>query len=513
MRYCSGFDDDWSTPMPPRRLLAGLLVPLLCAACAAPSAPRAGAAAVAAAVAVPSDGGDPGARIALGLRPRIAIVGEPVPVYAIEERLRRYRVGSASVAVIRAGQVAWTGVFAVPGTAADTETLYQAASISKGVTGVLAQRLARVGRVRLDAPVDACLGDWRLPPGKQDAEHPVTLRNLLDHTAGATVSGFPGYPAAGPVATITQILDGTPPSATPAVVIQTVPGSAYAYSGGGYTIAQLALERCAQAPFARLMQDEVLGPLGMRRSTFAQPLPAAETNRARGRYADGSAVEGGARVYPELAAAGLWTTAGDLARFAIGIRDAWKTGTAFLTRDEARDLLTPGLEHYAQGVFVVGDGEHKRFQHSGGNAGFKSTYAMYLDRGDGVVVLTDGDNGSYLGGEIVKAVAAAYGWPDFQPRPATRGALDGVAAQRYLGDWRLDRFEGRFANRYALRSDGTTWTLVMPDIGATPLVPTGGRTLVAPETGDTIELAERDGQDVLLIGGRTARRIADREPR
>jgi hypothetical protein len=227
--------------------------------------------------------------------------------------------------------------------------------------------------------------------------------------------------------------------------------------------------------------------------------------RARGHYVDGSEVEGGARVYPELAAAGLWTTASDLARFAIGIQQSWKSGTSFLTQGEAQDLLAPGLDKYTQGVFVVGEGEHRRFMHSGGNAGFKSTYAMYLQDGNGVVVLTDGDNGSYLGGEIVKAVAAVYGWPDFQPRVVERGVLDTELASRHIGAWRLDKFDGRFANRYELRADGAAWTLVMPDIGATRLVPTGARTFVAPETGETIELTPT--ADRLVIGGRTAQRI------
>ncbi|WP_296945632.1 serine hydrolase [uncultured Massilia sp.] len=479
----------------PRRLAAACLVPLAAIGCALQPAAR--------------GDGDPATRIAGGLRQRIAIEGEPVPTFDIQDRLRRYHVASVSIAVIRRGKIDWAGVHAVPAAGpVDTGTLYQAASISKGLTGVLAQRLARAGTLQLDTPVDACLAPWRLPAGRQDAAHPVTLRRLLDHTAGVTVSGFPGYPAAGPVASVTQILDGAPPSLTPAVEVRTVPGSAYAYSGGGYTVAQVALEHCAHAPFARLMQDEVLQPLGMRRSTFAQPLPAGEGNRARGHYADGSEVEGGARIYPELAAAGLWTTASDLARFAIGIRQAWQGASDFLTRDEASQFLRPGLDNYAQGVFVVGEGEHKRFMHSGGNAGFKSTYAMYLQEGDGVVVLTDGDNGSYLGGEIVKAVAAAYGWPDFKPRGVRRGVLDATVAARYAGAWRLDRFEGRFANRYELRAEGDGWVLVMPDIGPTRLVPTGSRTLVAPETGEEVELATRDGQDVVLIGARTAHRIA-----
>jgi CubicO group peptidase (beta-lactamase class C family) len=450
---------------------------------------------------------DIGARIGDGLQQRVAIAGEPAATFNIQQRMQRYRVASVSVAVIRNGKIAWAGVYRQPAAPRiDTDTVYQAASISKGIAGALAHRLARGGKLELDAPVDACLKPLALPAGKQSAEHPVTLRNLLSHNAGATVSGFPGYPPSQTIPTAVQVIRGESPSVTPAVAIQTVPGSVHAYSGGGYTIAQVAMEQCLNAPFAELMQQQVLRPLSMRRSSFAQPLPAGERNRARGHYADGSEVEDGALVYPELAAAGLWTTPSDLARFAIALQQSWKAGTAFLGTVQAHDLLKPGLNNYAQGLFVVGEGEHRRFMHSGGNAGFKSTYAMYLESGDGVVVMTDGDNGSYLGGEVVKAVSSAYGWPDFKPRPVQAAPLDIAAARRYVGVYRLDVFEGRYANRYDLQFDGKDWMLVTPDIGATRLVPTGAASLVAPETGESIELAQDGTQDLLLIGGRKAHR-------
>ncbi|MFS2137294.1 serine hydrolase domain-containing protein [Duganella sp. Dugasp56] len=364
---------------------------------------------------------DIGARIGDGLQQRVAIAGEPAATFNIQQRMQRYRVASVSVAVIRHGEIAWAGVYQQPAAPRiDTDTVYQAASISKGVAGALAHRLARGGKLELDAPVDGCLKPLALPAGKQSTEHPVTLRNLLSHNAGATVSGFPGSPPSQAIPTAVQVIKGESPSVTPAVAIQTVPGSAHAYSGGGYTIAQVAMEQCLNTPFAELMQQQVLEPLSMRRSSFAQPLPAGERNRARGHYADGSGVEGGALVYPELAAAGLWTTPSDLARFAIALQQSWKAGTAFLNTVQAHDLLKPGL-----------------------NAGI----------------------------------------------------------------YRLDVFEGRYANRYDLQFDGKDWMLVTPDIGATLLVPTGAASLVAPETGESIELAQDGTQDVVLIGGRKAHRV------
>src|SRR5450830_200015 len=158
---------------------------------------------------VHADESDIAGRIAGALRQRVDIAGEPAQTFDIQQRLRRYKVASVSVAVIRDGKIAWAGVYRQPSApAADTDTLYQAASISKGVAGVLAQRLAASNKLQLDSPVDACLRPWTLPAGQQSPEHPVTLRNLLDHTAGATVSGFPGYPPSQAIPTDLQVIKG-----------------------------------------------------------------------------------------------------------------------------------------------------------------------------------------------------------------------------------------------------------------------------------------------------------------
>lgn len=437
-----------------------------------------------------------------GLRPRVEVAGEPAVRWNVYERMQRYRVPTMTVAVIEHGRIAWSARYGIDGTvrlpAGDER--FQAASLSKGVTGSLAAILADRGAVDLDAPVDACLLPLRLPAGKQDAAHPVTLRALLHHTAGATVDGFPGYPPGHAVPTPEQVVLGQPPANTPAVVIAATPGTAYAYSGGGYTLAQIALAHCAHMPFAELMRREVLDPAGMHASTFAQPLPPGLPH-ATGHASDGRPVPGGANTYPELAAAGLWTTAEDLARWLVAVRAAAEGLPSFMPRPAARAMLTPGPGKYGMGVFVSGDGEHRRFMHSGGNLGFKSSYVMYLQSGNGVVVMTDGDNGPYLGGEFTKAVAAAYGWPDYAPRVAVRAALDEAAMEKRLGRYVFDDPDPRGRRNVALVRDGSRWYLDLPDVGRTPLVPTSASTFVAPETGEAIAF---DASGSLHVGARRA---------
>ncbi|MGF6710274.1 CubicO group peptidase (beta-lactamase class C family) [Luteibacter sp. W1I16] len=441
------------------------------------------------------------------LRPRVEVAGEPAMQWDVFERMRRYRVPTMAVAVIEGGRVVWSATYGIDGSIRlpATKERFQAASLSKGVTGSLAAILAARRTIELDAPVDACLAPLTLPPGKQGAEHPVTLRNLLHQTSGATVNGFDGYAPGEPVPTPEQVVRGETPANSPAVVIATTPGSMYAYSGGGYTVAQIAMSHCAGASFTDLMRREVLMPAGMRDSTFAQPLPASILH-ASGHAADGKPVPGGANTYPELAAAGLWTTPHDLARWLIGVRDAEEGRPSFMPTGAARTMLTPGMTKYGLGVFVSGEGEHRRFMHSGGNLGFKSSYVMFLTSGNGVVVLTDGDNGSYLGGEFIKAVAAAYGWPDFAPRVATRATLDEKTMARYIGHYRFADADSRGNRDLSLIREGARWFLDLPDIGRAGLVPTSALAFVAPETGFAVTVDE-DGS--LRVGSRVARKTQD----
>ena len=193
-------------------------------------------------------------------------------------------------------------------------TLFQAGSISKPVFATAVMRLVSSGVLDLDADVNDYLTSWRVPDSGGWTPR-ITLRQLLSHSAATSIHGFPGYPAAGPWPTVTEVLDGVPPANTLPVVVEGVPGLHVRYSGGGTTIAQQVVTDVVGKPFPELMRELVLEPAGMSNSTFEQPLPAAIAERAAfGHPWNGVPVAGGWHVYPEMAAAGLWTTAGDLAR-------------------------------------------------------------------------------------------------------------------------------------------------------------------------------------------------------
>ncbi len=370
-----------------------------------------------------------------GLRPAVALQGKPVPTATLADEMQRLHVPGVSIAVIRAGKIAWAkgyGVASKDGQPVTPETLFQAASISKPVTALAALRMVEANKLALDADIDTALTSWKLPPGPEGAH--ATLRQLLSHTAGTSVSGFPGYAHDAAVPSLVQVLDGAAPANTKPVRIETAPGRGWNYSGGGYTVVQQAMTDRAGKPFPELLAETVLAPLGMQDSRYAQPLPAALLPRAAMPHdAKGEPYKGGPYTYPELAAAGLWTTPSDLARFALGVqrnRDA--SGQALLSPALARAMLTPVRNDYALGLEIEGKGPSRSFGHGGSNMGFQNSLYAYVGdgngNGDGIVVMTNGDAGVELTQSILRAAAFEYHWPSSQT--AMRKAVELPAAKR-----------------------------------------------------------------------------------
>src|SRR5512139_1842453 len=254
-----------------------------------------------------------------GLLPAHTIHGRPLRSMNLSERMQHYHVPGVSIALIDRETISAQG-FGVQQAGDDspvtTQTRFQAASISKPVSALAVLSLVQNGTLDLDVDVNTYLHSWQVPENEHTREHKVTLRGLLSHTAGLTVHGFPGYAAGETVPSLRQILDGEPPANTQPVRVETAPGSQYSYSGGGYTVMQLLVEDVTGLPFPAWMRSTVLDPLQMGHSTFEQPLPAHYAEEAAtAHYGDGRPIDGKWHTYPEMAAAGLWTTPSDLARF------------------------------------------------------------------------------------------------------------------------------------------------------------------------------------------------------
>jgi CubicO group peptidase (beta-lactamase class C family) len=355
--------------------------------------------------------------------------------------MRVHGVPAVSVAVIYDGRVEWAKAYGVAdvesGRAATTATLFQAASMSKPVASMGALRLVQEGRLTLDEDVNARLRSWRVPASDLTAKRAVTLRDLLTHSAGLTVHGFPGYAADATVPSVVQILNGEKPANTAAVRVDIEPGTRWRYSGGGMTVMQLLMSDVTGEPFPALMRRLVLDPIGMDASTYEQPLPAARATQAATAYRRGGRpVVGRYHTYPEMAAAGLWTTPTDLAKWVIEVQQSLAgRSNRVLSREMTAAMLTPSIGGWGLGVGVAGDS--LSFSHGGANEGFRGTFVGFTTRGQGAVLMANSDLGGFLVEEILLAIAKEYGWPGYAPREIVPIAVAPEVLNQYAGVYSL----------------------------------------------------------------------------
>ena len=330
---------------------------------------------------------------------------------SLEEAKAALNIPSVSLALIDRDSIAFARAY---GENATPNTLYQAASLSKFVAAVGAMRLVAQKKLTLDDDVNAKLTSWKVPTNGFDKTHPVTLRGLLSMTAGIGVPGFLGYAVDAPLPNLTQILYGVPPANSPPITVITEPGSKYAYSGGSYEIAEALMIDIAQAPFPDLMDRLVLKPAGMSNSTFAQPLPhERETQAVMGHFADGKEVLGGWHVFPEHAAAGLWSTPTDLANLLLAISRSWRGASSlFLLPETVREMLTPQNNGpYGLGAAIATFNGSLILMKRGQNIGYQAYLILLPGDGQGMVVMTNSDNGSILAEALIRRAAELYGWP------------------------------------------------------------------------------------------------------
>jgi len=373
------------------------------------------------------------ARVEAGIPP-IPISGtEPPEQLNLVKLMQLYKCPGLSVAVIDNFKIAWAKGYGVIEAGSNTpvtlHTLFQAGSISKPVAATGTLSLVEHGKLSLDENVNLKLKSWRVPDNEFTKDPKVTLRRILSHSAGLTVHGFPGYEAGSPIPTLVQILNGEPPANTAPIRVDMVPGTKFRYSGGGVTIEQQLVMDVTGKTFPQFMRQTVLDKIGMLNSTYQQPLPPARAAvAATATHADGMAVPGRWHIYPEMAAAGLWTTATDLAKFAIEIALS-KQGKAnhVLTQAMAREMLKPQIEQFGLGFFLASHKNPEEFGHDGADEGFQALLIMFADSGKGVAIMANSDNGISVANQLIQSVAKEYGWNYTPDRMSAAGLLMFIA--------------------------------------------------------------------------------------
>jgi CubicO group peptidase (beta-lactamase class C family) len=360
-------------------------------------------------------------RIENGLTPSIRI--KDGPIWSIHDLMELLNVPGLAVAVFNNYEIEWVRTYGVTDAASKTpvtdETLFQAASISKPVAAIVALHLVEEGVLDLDSDVNEKILSWKVPENEFTREEKVTVRRILSHTAGLTVSGFRGYAEGEPVPNILEVLDGKEPANNDPIRVDVVPGTMFRYSGGGYTVLQLLIEDVTERPLHELAHELVFEPLGMDHSSFEKPLPEALADKtSSGHRGEGPPIEGHWFLDTGSTCCGLWTTPADLARFAIEIQKSLRgESNKILTAETAGLMVSP----QALGPMGLGMSVQRRdgavyFSHSGGNVGFRCFLGASEKGGYGAAIMTNSDNGGALMAPLLRSIATEYQWKDYMPR-------------------------------------------------------------------------------------------------
>ncbi len=382
----------------------------------------------------------------LELIPAIEFSNKQLESWNIEQRMLRYNIPGVSLVIIDDGKVVWSkgfGLSSFNGSQTVSEnTLFQAASIAKLATAVAVLNLSEEKKIDLDENVNSYLKGWKLSDNKFHKNNPVTLRQLLSHTSGVNNGGFSGYTATEETPSLLQILNGLSPSKSAAIEVNQAPGELVKYSGGGYLIIQKLIEDISGKTFEDYVHTSVFVPLGMDSSNFEQPLlNIQKASVACGHGHNNDQINSCNHVYPELAAAGLWSTAKDLAKLVIHLSDSLNgLNSAVLEQDTVKIMLTPRIGNMGLGPGIHGVGENLHFDHAGWNKGYRSYVVMYPFLKKGVVVMANADGSKPLIDEIVRGVSRKFLWPDFKPKSYTLNSLNASSLKDFSGDFKVDKY-------------------------------------------------------------------------
>lgn len=342
------------------------------------------------------------------------------------ERIEHYKTPGVSVAVVNKNKVEWSKAYGImdknTGKPVTTETIFEAGSISKLITSVMALHFVQEGLLELDTDVNNYLKSWQVPENEFTCEDKVTLRRLLTHQAGLPATNYPhddnmGYP------TLIDVLNGEPPALNKPATPEFVPGMKWQYSNIGYNVIQLLLEDVSGKSFQEIAEEIVFKPLGMKNSTFVYPLDAERRKReAMPHDAEGISRKPGMHL-TALAQGGLTTTPIDLAIFTNELMFSYQgKSEVMISQEMTKRLFTKECEidqnmfplpfSEGLGVFLMGEGRDFLFTHPGSNGpGSLGFLVGWPERGTGAVVMANGPgmvDGFLILMEIVSAINIEY---------------------------------------------------------------------------------------------------------
>ncbi|MCB9273058.1 MAG: beta-lactamase family protein [Lewinellaceae bacterium] len=443
-----------------------------------------------------------------GIREQVKFLGEKEDLSSIIDKMSAYNIPALSLAMINQGEIEWADIYRnanfPEANHLNCSNIFQAASLSKPVTFLAALRMHSAGKIDLDKNIQEYLKDFVIPQGKQTAENPVTFRNIFSHTSGISPGGYQGYARDLPMPSGLDILRGSEGANTPAIEVISPPNETLAYSGGGYTLAELALQDIFNDEFSNIMQKWILEPAGMKHSEFTQPLPSSDSIRvAKGHTQSGEVIAGGWNNYPEQAAAGLWSTSIDLARFLIEIYKAYQGDSSIFSQSDIKSMISQERDGSVYGFLLNRSDDDISITHYGGNAGYRTGMTISLTSGNGLAYLINSDNGGALGNELLLSASQVYNWQHFKQTSASRKQVSSNDLKRLSGEYKWNN-QINLSIRYD--ESNNLISLIFPNGEEYKLTPIVGDELdfIHPNTGVKVTFSMKDDFKSFTLYGQTA---------
>ena len=442
---------------------------------------------------------------------RVRFLGEPENFSAIDSLLKKDKIPALSIALIKQGKIEWADTYQnsdlLPEQKLDCTSLFQAASLSKPVTLLAVLRMVEAGHIDLDRNIQEYLTDFVIPPGKQTDKNPVTFRNILAHRSGITAGGYQGYENGKPIPSDLDVLNGKNGANSHAIQVLTEPNRQLAYSGGGYTLAEVAIQNRLSDSFSNIMQRWILDPVRMELTDFSQPLPKAKWSRAaKGFLQSGESVKGGWHNHPEQAAAGLWSNAIDLAKLLIEVRKGYLGESSVFAQKTIQSMLKDEQDGHVYGFLIKRVGDSIFLTHYGGNAGYRTGMTIDLTRGNGLVYLINSDNGGNLGNNLLLSASRLYGWNHFKQIEVTRTKVKVESLRELIGNYRWNEqidLSLQFDQQHKMLA------LIFPNGDRYLLTPIEGEGLgfIHESTGVTVSFSKKESDLSFELYGRRAVKI------
>lgn len=441
------------------------------------------------------------------IRGQVKFLGESENFSTITDKMIAYKIPAISLAVITQGKIAWAEVYKnekFQHQNLDGTSIFQAASLSKPVTFLAALRMHAAGKIDLDKNIQDYLDTYVIPDGKQTKDNPITFRNIFSHTSGISPGGYQGYHKNVKIPTDYDILTGAEGVNTKAIEVISAPNEVLAYSGGAYTLAELALQDIFNNEFSNIMKKWILDPAGMKHSQFSQPLLTIDTLKvAKGYQQSGELIEGGWRNHPEQAAAGLWSNAEDMAKFLIEIYNAYQGKPSIFSESDIKSILSHERDSHVYGFIFNRTGDDISITHYGGNAGYRTGMTISLTSGNGLVYLINSDNGGALGNELLLTASQIYNWQHFKQTKVQRKEISPKELDKLTGKY---KWNNQIDLSITFDKSKNQISLFFPNGDEYQLAPIAGENLdfIHANTGIQISFKTNDNSPSFILYGQTA---------